>query len=278
MLAVVLALGASLAFGVADYLGGAAARRMALLTVLLLSQLAGLAGIAVLVALRGEGPPDAASLGWGVAAGLLGAAAITVLYHGLAVGLMSVVAPLAATAAVIPVIAGVVIGEAPSRLQNAGIALTLAGVILVSRSSGEGSGGRVAAGAGLGLLAALLIGSLLTAFDAASDQDPYWATLVLRTVTATIFVAAALVRRPPIRVSRRALAGLAVIGLLDLAGTTLFAVASREGLVGVVSVLSSLYPVVTVALARVFLGERLSAVQSAGVLGAFGGIALIAAG
>ena len=278
MLAVALALGASLAFGVADFLGGAAARRLALLTVLLLSQLAGLAGIVVVVALRGDGPPDATSLAWGVLAGLFGAAAITALYHGLAVGLMSVVAPLAATAAVIPVIAGVVIGETPSALQNGGIALALVGVVLVSRSSNGGVGGRFAAGAGLGLLSALLIGSLLTAFDAASEQDPYWATLVLRTVTATIFVAAALVRRPPLRVGRPALAGLAVIGLLDLAGTTLFAVASTEGLVGIVSVLSSLYPVVTVALARVFLGERLSGAQAAGVFAAFGGIALIALG
>jgi drug/metabolite transporter (DMT)-like permease len=278
MLAVALALGASLAFGVADYLGGAAARRLALLTVLLLSQLAGLAGIVVVVGLRGEGPPDTASLAWGALAGLFGAAAITALYHGLAVGLMSVVAPLAATAAVIPVIAGVVIGETPSSVQNGGIAVALLGVILVSRSSSEGSAGRFAAGAGLGLLAALLIGALLTAFETASDQDPYWATLALRTVTATIFLAAALVRRPPLRVSRRALAGLVLIGLLDLAGTTLFAVASTEGLVGIVSVLSSLYPVVTVALARVFLGERLSGVQASGVVAAFGGIALIAIG
>lgn len=278
MLAVALALGASLAFGVADYLGGAAARRLALLTVLLLSQLAGLAGIVVVVALRGEGPPDTTSLAWGALAGLFGAAAITALYHGLAVGLMSVVAPLAATAAVIPVIAGVVIGETPTSVQNGGIAVVLLGVILVSRSSSEGTTGRFAAGAGLGLLAALLIGALLTAFETASDQDPYWATLTLRTVTAMIFLAAALVRRPPLHVGRRALAGLVLIGLLDLAGTTLFAVASTEGLVGIVSVLSSLYPVVTVALARVFLGERLSGIQAAGVVAAFGGIALIAVG
>jgi drug/metabolite transporter (DMT)-like permease len=147
----------------------------------------------------------------------------------------------------------------------------------VSRSAAEGDS-RFAVGAGLGLLAALLIGCFLVTFDAASEGDPYWATLVVRSGTVSIFAVATLVSRPPLRVTRADAVTLAVIGLLDVAATTLFAVATTEGLVGVVSVLSSLYPVVTVALARAFLGERLSRAQAAGVAAAFAGIALIAAG
>jgi drug/metabolite transporter (DMT)-like permease len=277
MFAVALALGASLAFGVADYLAGAAARRLALLTVLVLSQCAGLVAIVVLVAARGEGPPDPGSFGWAALGALLGAGAVAALYRGLAVGLMSVVAPLAATAAAVPVVAGLMIGEAPTALQNAGIAVALIGVVLVSRSA-SGGGGRFAAGAGLGLLAALLIGCFLVTFDAASEGDPYWATLIVRSGTVSIFVLVALLRRPQLRVTRADAVGLAVIGLLDVAATMLFAVATTEGLVGVVSVLSSLYPVVTVALARAFLDERFSRAQAVGVVAAFAGIALIAAG
>ena len=278
MAAVLLALGSSLAFGVGDFLGGVAARRLTVLTVLVLSQLVGLAGIVVVVAVRGAGPPGADSLALGLGAALFGAAGITLLYRGLAVGLMSVVAPIAATAAVIPVVTGALTGEGTSWAQNAGIALALGGVVLVSREeAGAVARGRLAAGAGLGLAAALAIGLFLVVFDRAAEDDPYWASLAVRLGSVAIFVAAALVRRPPLRVGAPTLAVLAAVGLLDLTGTTLFAVASTKGLVGVVSVLSSLYPVATVALARIFLGERLGASQALGVAAAFGGVVLISA-
>jgi drug/metabolite transporter (DMT)-like permease len=278
VLAIGLALGASLGFGVADFLAGLSARRLPLLVVLGLTQLVGLASIAAVVAVRFEGPPGAGSLGWAALAGVFGAAAVAALYRGLAVGLMSVVAPIAATAAVIPVIAGVAIGEAPAPLQNAGIGLALAGVVLASRATAEAGRSGLAAGAGLGLLAALFIGSFLVVFDAASEGDPYWATLVVRIETVAIFAVAALVLRPAAALARQDAVALVAIGVLDLTATALFAVSTTKGLVGVVSVLSSLYPVVTVALARALLGERLSTVQAAGVATAFAGVALIAMG
>jgi drug/metabolite transporter (DMT)-like permease len=279
--AVVLALCSSLCFGVADFLGGLAARRLAVVVVLLVSQTAGLAGIAAIVAVRADGPPDSVFIPLALVSSALGLVGLAALYRGLAVGLMSVVAPIASTAAVIPVLKGAATGEAPTALQNAGIGLALGGVVLVSLAHGdEAAQGRVAAGAGLGLVAAACFGCFLVAFDQAAENDPYWAVLVLRLGSCGLVAMAWLVLRPrpSLALGGATVLFLVAIGVLDVAGNALFAVASTKGLVGIVSVLSSLYPVATVALARIELGERLRVPQAAGVACAFAGVALIAAG
>ena len=278
-MAILLSLLSSASFGVADFFGGLASRRYALLTVLVISQGAGLAGIAVVVALRGEGPPGRAFVPLALAASIVGTVGLAALYHGLAVGLMSVVAPIAGTAAAIPVVVGALTGEPARNVQYAGIAVALAGIVLVSRGEAAGAdGARLATGAGIGLLAAVFIGLFFVAIDRASEHDPYWATLVLRCGSLTILAVAAAVRRAPLRIGRRGALLLPVVGLLDLAGNLLLAVATTKGVVGVVAVLTSLYPVVTVALAQAVLGERMTLLQAGGVVTAFGGVALIALG
>lgn len=279
MPAVLLSLASSLSFGVADFLGGVASRRGAVVTVLLVSHAVGLAGIAVLVAARADGPPDAVFVPLAALSAALGTAGVAALYRGLATGLMSVVAPIAAAAAVIPVVWGAVRGDAPTALQNGGIALALGGVVLVSRTrTRPGADARLAAGAGLGLVAAVLFGLFLVSFEAASRDDPYWAVLALRVSSVAMLAAVAAVLRPSLRTGRRGLGVLAVIGLLDVAGNAFFAVATTKGLIGVVAVLSSLYPIVTIGLARLVLRERLHPLQAAGVAAALAGVGLIAAG
>ncbi|HSJ93612.1 MAG TPA: EamA family transporter [Gaiellaceae bacterium] len=279
MPAVLLSLASSLSFGVADFLGGVASRRGAVVTVLLVSHAVGLAGIAVLVAARADGPPDAVFVPLAALSAALGTAGVAALYRGLATGLMSVVAPIAAAAAVIPVVWGAVRGDAPTALQNGGIALALGGVVLVSRTrTRPGADARLAAGAGLGLVAAALFGLFLVSFEAASRDDPYWAVLALRVSSVAMLAAVAAVLRPSLRTGRRGLGVLAVIGLLDVAGNAFFAVATTKGLIGVVAVLSSLYPIVTIGLARLVLRERLHPLQAAGVAAALAGVGLIAAG
>lgn len=274
-----LALTASLSWGLGDFLAGHRTRRLPVVTVLVVSQAAGLATIALVVGLRGVGPPDGRHLLYGALAGLFGAIGLAALYRGLAVGPMSIVAPISATAAIIPVAFDLVAGERPSSLQAVGIVLALAGVVLASRAPGVGGSGRVSPkGVGLAVIAAVAFGLLLVLLGEASDGDPYWGTLAMRGASFSLLVLAALVLRPSFALGERDLPVLLLIGVLDTAGNTLFAVATTTSLLSVAAVLGQLYPVVTVLLARLVLGERVSAGQAAGVISAFGGVALIAAG
>lgn len=279
MIAVVLALGAALAWGAADFLGGLKSRAAATLAVLALSQAAGLALVAAFVAARAEGPPEARFFAYSALAGMAGAVGIGALYRGLAVGAMSIVAPITATGAVIPVVVGVATGERPSARQGVGLALALGGVGLAARQhGGEGLPVRLAAGVGLALLAALGIGSFFLALDAASEGGVAWALLVQRAVSVGLVLAAAALVRPELGLARRDLAAVLVVGLLDMSANALFALASTRGLVSITSVLASLYPVTTVVLARLLLGERIARAQQVGVVGALAGVVLISAG
>jgi len=126
--------------------------------------------------------------------------------------------------------------------------------------------------------AAIVIGFFLVALNEASDADPYWATFAARLTTATLLWLSVAILRPSLRVEGSDRLVLPVVGILDVVGNLLFAIAVTEGLIGVVSVLASLYPVVTVALARAIHHERLSRTQAFGVVAAFAGVALLAGG
>lgn len=278
MLALGLALGAALAWGTADFLGGQTTRRLPVLGVLLVSQGFGLAVVALLVSVTADGLPAAAELAYGVLAGLALALGLGALYQGMAVGVMSIVSPISAAGAVIPIAVDLVRGERPSLVQGAGVAAALAGVALVSRGAPPGPRGGGTAGVGLGLVAAAGFGAFFVGIDQAAGAGVLWATAAQRTgVLAAVLVVLAVVRTP-LAVPRGLALPLVAIGALDLAATMLFAAGTREGLTGLVSVIASLYPAVTIALAFVVLGERLDRVQVAGAGGVLAGVALIAAG
>ena len=169
MIPVALALGSSLAWGLADFLGGLKSRSLALPTVLLLSQAVGLVITVAVVALAGEAPAASATLGWAALSGILDLAGLWALYRGLSRGSMSVVAPLAATAALVPTVYGIAIGERPAALALSGIALAVVGVALAGRSESADDGGPLARGVGLALLAALCFGLGFIALDTASE-------------------------------------------------------------------------------------------------------------
>ena len=275
MTAVALALAASLFWGVADFLGGISSRRLATLTVLAVSQVAGLVVIGVFVAARAEGPPGARDLVPAVLAGVAGAVGLGALYRGMAIGPIGVVAPISSAAAVVPVVVGLAAGEEPGALQLCGIALVLAGVVLASRE--PSSAGRLAAGAMLALVAALGFGSFFVAIDAASDESVVWALLAARATSSAVAVGVAL-RARSLVADVRDLPVLAVIGLFDMLANALLALALTKGFASIVSVLASLYPVVTILLARLVLRERLARPQRLGIAGALAGVALISAG
>lgn len=230
----------------------------------------------VIVGARGEPAPGGHDLLLAGLSAIAGTAGLSAFYRGMAVGTMSVVAPISATAAVIPITVGLATGERPSAVQSIGLAMAFAGVVLASREPSEER--RAVKGAGFALVAAAGFGTFFVLMDSAADADPYWAILANRVVAVALLATAFLVVRPTPRPTRADLPMLAVIGILDVGANGLFAVASTKGLVSVVATLGSLYPVVTILLARYVLHERLQPPQAFGVALALAGVAAISAG
>jgi drug/metabolite transporter (DMT)-like permease len=272
----VAALLASVAWGVADFLGGLKSRVVPTIVVLLLAQVPGVLAIALVVAIAGN-PPPGTSILWAALAGLFGTVGLAAFYRGMAVGSISVVAPIAAVGATVPVVFGIATGDDVSGIQALGFVLALSGVALASfeRQVGEV---RLAAGVPWAIAAVVGFGGYYVPMHQASEQDFLWAALVFRTTVGVLAFAAWLAVRPDITAARGHLGAIAMIGILDTAGNTLFAAASSLGDVSVVSVLATLYPVTTVALAALLLHERLERLQLVGVASALGGVVFIAAG
>jgi drug/metabolite transporter (DMT)-like permease len=245
--------------------------------VLATAQPVGLSILAVAVAIRGHGPPGREVL-WACLAAAFGTSGLIAFYRGMAAGAISVVAPISGTAAVVPVLWALAHGEHPSGLQELGFVLVLGGVIATSWERTPGQA-RISAGAGWAALALVAFGGYYVPMHAASRHDFLWASLVFRsTSTALVWLAVlALGQRP--RGVRPHLPFLVAVGVFDTGGNVLFAAASQEhGLLSVVSVLASLYPVVTVLLARTALRERVQRTQEAGVVVTLAGVALVSAG
>lgn len=276
MRAIALALGASLSWGFSDFFGPLKGRTFGALRVLVYVQLGGLVTIAAIVAIRGQGPTDAAAL-LAIPAALSGTLGLYAYYRGMAVGAMSIVAPIAGISAVVPLTVGFLSGDRPSTWQVLGMACALAGVFLASREPGR-TGSRLAAGVGLALLAALGFGGYFPPMHAAGNADFWWASLIFRITSASVIFAAVAVVRPALAMPVLQLPVLALIGIGDMLGNLLFAAASSSGLVSITSVLASLYPIVTVVLARIVLKERVARSQEAGIGLTLAGVALISAG
>jgi drug/metabolite transporter (DMT)-like permease len=275
-----LGLTSSLCWGVSDFIGGLSARRLPLLFVMVFSQAVGLAVVIGVVAVRGTGAPDLARLLPAIGGGLAGIAALTGFYRALAIGTMSVVAPIAATGVSVPVVVGIARGDRPAASQLVGIVVAIVGVVLASREHGPGIEDRGAsrASVALALLASAGFGCYFVGVQSSARADPMWALLASRAAGLTLLAVVVAVRGG-IAVSRPGrLWPLALMGVLDVSATGFYAVATRHGLLSVVSVAASLYPLATVVLARVVLGERVRRVQEFGIAAALTGVVLMAAG
>lgn len=280
MLGVGLALVASVAWGVGDFIGGVKTRVLPVLSVLVVSQTVGFVWIGCVALIAQKPAPGVDKMGLAALSAVAGTIGLACFYKAMSIGKISLVVPIAAMAAVVPVVVGIASGDRPSGLQLSGMAIALGGAVLASRERDSGADGssRLAAGVLLAAVSALTWGVFFLAIDAAADGGPVWASLVNRTTSFVLLLGAALVMRPPLRAARPHLPALAVAGTLDVSANLLFAAASTKGLVSLVSVVGSLYPVVTVLLARVLLKERVERIQEAGVIAALGGVVLIAAG
>ena len=307
MLAIALALGASICWGSGDFLGGLTTRRASLWAVIVGSQAVGLVGATLVIVLAGHGWPGLHAVWPVLLGGLASVVAISCFYKALAIGSMSIVAPISATNALIPFLVGLAVGERPSTAQLAGVALAAAGVLLVASErarAGDTIGvaalpnepavepmAVMAAGTAahvprrnqrraivLALTAAVAMGLVLVSYDATARYDALWAMLGGRISSVVVFAVVFLVLRPHLEMRRSALPFIVAVGLLDTGANGLFALATTQGYLSLVSVLGAVYPVVTVLLAYGLLRERIAAHQMVGAVGTLAGIALIAAG
>jgi drug/metabolite transporter (DMT)-like permease len=278
VVSVLLALAASVSWGVSDFLGGLNSRFLAVAAVLLVSQTVGFALMLPLALVHGWPAFDGSSYGFAMAASAAGLIGIAAMYRGMAVGSVSVVAPISATGAAVPVLFGLLRGEHAAPLQLVGMGLTLVGIVLASRaaqSPGATGPSRLARGVWFAILAALGFGGFFVLIHQASTYDVLWAGTIQRLTGVVIMVVVVLAQRPSLAVGWRRVPGLVVIGALDTAANVLYAFASTTGLVSLAAVLASLFPVVTVILARIVLHERLSASQGTGVVFALAGVVSI---
>lgn len=275
MVAVILALGAALTWGSSDFFAGLFTRRYAALVVVGWTQSLAFVVISVFIALRWD---PATSFGWfpyAAVAGVLSILGLVCLYRALATGTMGVVAPLAASGVAIPVVLGVLTGDRLTPLVAGGMALTLTGVLL---ASGPEIRDRVSARPiVLAAGAALCFGCVWYLVYRGAMVSAALTAWGMRGVSTGIFVLLAVLTRTFGRVAPRHLPALTLVGCGDVFANFLFGTASAMGAVSIVSVVSALYPVITVTLARVVLAERMRLVQQVGVVCSLIGVGMIAA-
>jgi drug/metabolite transporter (DMT)-like permease len=273
----VLALVSAVFYGTADFLGGLAARRSPALAATVLAQAVGLAVAILAVPFFAARVPGASSVLWGVGAGLTGGLGVALLYHGLAVGRVSVVAPVTAVCSIgIPVLVAIGLGERPVPLALAGIALAVASVGLISRQDdADGQPRRKDPSLLIGLASGAAIGAFFVCLARAGDDSGLWPLVIARGASTLALGAAARIARVRISVPRNVVPVVIGCGALDMLANALYLIAVRAGPLGLVATLASLYPASTVLLARIVLRERLRPVQSVGLACAAVAIVLI---
>lgn len=276
-MSVLLAIGSALTFGVADFLGGMASRRVATWSVVIGSQFFGLLLLVVVLPVLPAARYDASDLAWGAAGGVAGALALTQFFRGLALGNMSVVAPIAAViTGAVPVAAGVALGERPSPLAWVGIALALPAIALISRELADSTTrtppdvllSAVVAGLGFGVFFVFL--------DRTGDAAGIQPLIAARATSVTLLGAVGTASGRLGMVRGGLLGVVALSGVLDMTANVLFLYAVREGLLALGAVISAMYPASTLVLARVVLDERLRPVQLLGLGLAAVAVALVA--
>jgi drug/metabolite transporter (DMT)-like permease len=281
LLALAISLASAASWGVSDFLGGLQSRRLPVLGVLAVSQPAGLLLIALLIPLIGADSISAGDLAIAALAGAASLGGLAAFYAAMAMGTVSVVAPIAALGVVVPVAVGLARGDSPAAIQLAGLVPAIAGVVILSyeeRPEHVETAKAARLSIALAIVAGLGFGIFFTGLDAAAADRPGWAILAVRAGGVATVAAALLIARPRLDGVAAAWPVLVVIGAFDVLANALFAVASTKGVLPVVAVGGSMYPAFTVALAHAVLGERLATLQWTGVVLALVGVAMIAAG
>jgi drug/metabolite transporter (DMT)-like permease len=272
----VLGLAAAVAWGAGDFGGGLASRRAPLYGVVLVSQATGMLLSGAGAVALGETVPGPTDILVCFVAGILGASGITMLYRGLAIGRMGIVAPVTGVlAAVIPVIAGFLTEGLPHPIVVVGIVIAVVAVVLVSRVAGETGG---PSGLREALIAGTTIGFFGVAIAQLSEGNVLSALTLIRLFQGVLVVAAVVVTRAVWRPGGSILPALVVIGVLDTLGNAFYLIAVQTGQLAIASVLSAMYPVMTIILAAIVLREPITRGHTVGIILAAIAIALIGAG
>ena len=278
MAALIISLASAFSWGISDFLGGLTSRRLPVLGVLAVSQPAGLVLVVILILVFGADPISAGKLAIAALAGAASLGGLWAFYAAMAMGTVSVVAPIASLGVVVPVAVGLARGDAPAAIQLVGLVPAIAGVVILSYEENPAHAGVARRSIVLAILAALSFGIFFTGLDLAAADRPGWAVLAVRVGGVATVAIALLISRPRLVAITGSVAVLLTIGVFDALANALFAVASTKGVLPVVAVGASMYPAFTIALAHSVLGERLARIQWAGVVLALLGVALIAAG
>jgi drug/metabolite transporter (DMT)-like permease len=269
-----LSLSAAATWGTGDFVGGLASRKSNPIGVLLITQSTGLCGLIVLALAIHEPFPSVRILLWGLAAGAANVIGFVAFYRALSIGKMGVNAPVTAVVtAALPLIVAAATEGLPRAVQLGGFALALIGIWLLAKPDGSEIHGE---GLGLAIFAGVLFSAFLVLIKIAGESATAWPLASAR-LAGAIIAGALVALRPGDRAPARAVLPFAIIaGLLDSGGTVCFLPAARHGRLDVAVVLSSLYPVTTVVLARLLLKERLTPMQTAGVIAALAAVPMIA--
>lgn len=267
-MAIALALSAALAYGSADFVGGLAARRTSPILTAFGAQLTGLVVLLVAMPLLGPASPTGADLLYGSIAGIFGGSGVVLLYRALAAGPMSVVAPTTALAAsVVPILAGILLGERPGGLAFLGIAVSLVAVVLITRervSEHHVPAGRAVIGLALG--GGAIFGLFFVFLHQTGDSAGLWPLLAAR-LTSVPLLALLIARQVGISSFQvpRLTRPVMVSGALDMGANICYLLALRHGMLSVVAALTGLYPASTILLAQSHLRERLHLPQFVGL-------------
>ncbi|MFN2561438.1 MAG: EamA family transporter [Jatrophihabitans sp.] len=273
---VVLGLAAAVLYGIGDFAGGFASRRHTAVTVLLLSYPVGAVLMAAMLPLFG-GHPDTRSAVYGVAGGAAGLLGVVLMYSLMTVAPINVISPVTAVlAAIVPVVVGVIIGERPHPTAWSGIVLGLSAVVLVSRTTEAHPHGRIGARTlVLATVSGLGFGLYFVFLARAGNHSGLWPLVISRFSSALLILPLARARGAFSIVRGRMLGIIVLAGACDALANLCFLIASRHGLLSLASVLTSLYPAITVLLAVSLLREHTTATQRIGLGLALGSIVLI---
>jgi drug/metabolite transporter (DMT)-like permease len=274
---IALALGTAVMYGVSDFLGGLLSRHASVWAVALVTQISTtvFVGAAALFLVAGE--PTPVDFLWGAVAGVGVGVGTGALYQGLSTGRMGVVAPISAVgAAILPVMVGLLTGERPSVLTWVGIACAMPAIWLVSAAPDPGARGL--AGVREGLVAGVGFGVMFAALGQVPEEAGLVPLAVAEAASVPTVILMAVALRRPWSPGGPRLWGATAVSAFAAGGSILFLFATQSGLLAVASVLSSLYPAVTVLMAAVLLRERIGRMQAMGLILALLAVSLVAIG